>query len=278
MKDRSFFILLLLTAITLPAFAQQQPAPSAAPQQPVQYTERVCPDPLEPGASDFWRGSEPNLVNAISHTGYRKKDVQEELAPIKKCLDQLGAAATGQQQAVKDANAKVDQIMELASSKTSIADQHAIDAANSAQGAQLAATQTDNRISKAERMVASVGQYQPGSETEIRFRAGQTALSKNAKDALDQMAAPLKSQGNYVIEVQGYYPGRDPRLASAESRKMADSVARYLITAHQIPVHRIYVMGLGNAATGDESAGKRNNGAVVKVNLLKNELASAEQH
>jgi outer membrane protein OmpA-like peptidoglycan-associated protein len=277
MKDRSFFIL-LFAAITLPTFAQQQPAPAPVQQQHVQYADTVCNDPLEPGASDFWKGDEPNLVNAISHTGYRKKDVQEEIEPLKKCLDLLGAAATNQQQAIKDANGKVDQIMELASSKTKIADQHAADAASRAQAAQLAATQTDNRISNAEKMVASVGQYQPGSETEIRFRPGQTALSKNAKDALDQMAAPLKSQDKYVIEVQGYYPSRNQNTATVESRKMADSVARYLIAAHQIPVHRVYVMAMGNAATSGDTAAKHSDGAIVKVSLLKNELASAEQH
>src|SRR5207253_2481746 len=81
------------------------------------------------------------------------------------------------------------------------------------------------------------------NQTEIRFRPGQTVLSKNAKAALDDMATPLKNQRGYIIEVQGFSSGRGT-AAIQTSQKMADSVVRYLVLNHEIPVYRIYVVGM----------------------------------
>ena len=75
-------------------------------------------------------------------------------------------------------------------------------------------------------MVGSIDQYKSGAQTEIRFRPGQAVLSKQAKDALDEMAAPLKDQRSYIIEVPAFASGQG-QAAIANSRKIADSVVRY---------------------------------------------------
>ena len=95
-------------------------------------------------------------------------------------------------------------------------------------------------------------------------------LSKEAKDALDQMAAQLKNQRGYIVEVQGFSSGQG-RAAIANSRKMADSVVRYLVLNYEIPAYRIYVIGMGNAAAAAGVKGTR-----VEVNLLKNDLAKSQ--
>lgn len=120
-------------------------------------------------------------------------------------------------------------------------------------------------------MVGNLDQYKGTSQTEIRFRPGQTVLSKTAKDALDAMAGPLQGQHSYIIEVRGFAPGQG-QAAIASSQKMADSVVRYLVLTHQIPVYRIYAMSMGSApADGSE---KRVTSARVEVNVLKNDAVS----
>jgi hypothetical protein len=56
---------------------------------------------------------------------------------------------------------------------------------------------------------------------------------------------------------------------------MAESVVRYLVLNHDIPVYRIYLVGMGNAPvqadTGDGKA-KHTSGGRVEVSLLKNNL------
>jgi outer membrane protein OmpA-like peptidoglycan-associated protein len=99
-------------------------------------------------------------------------------------------------------------------------------------------------------------------------------LSKNAKDALDTMAEGVKGQRGYIIEVQGFSSGR-AQTAITNSQKMAESVVRYLVLNHEIPVYRIYLVGMGNAPapTTDETAkGKRVSGGRVEISLLKNDL------
>jgi outer membrane protein OmpA-like peptidoglycan-associated protein len=132
-------------------------------------------------------------------------------------------------------------------------------------------------------VVTNIDQYQPATQTEILFKSGQTVLSKNAKEALDEMATPLKSQRGYVVEVQGFSSGHG-QMAIANSQKMAESVVRYLVLNHDIPVYRIYLVGMGNAPTPATAAEgnakpKRINGGRVEVSLLKNnleQLASAD--
>ena len=69
---------------------------------------------------------------------------------------------------IKDMDTSAQQGVQLVSAKTNEADQHAIDAGNKAQTAQLTATQTTAHLSEAEQMVGNVDQYKAGAQTEIR--------------------------------------------------------------------------------------------------------------
>ena len=81
-------------------------------------------------------------------------------------------------------------------------------------------------------------------------------LSKQAKDALDEIATQLKNQHGYVIEVQGFSSGQGQTVI-ANSRKIADSVVRYLVFNHEVPAYRIYVIGMGNARVAKRTSGTR---------------------
>ncbi len=118
----------------------------------------------------------------------------------------------------------------------------------------------------------NLDQYQSANQVEIRFRPGAAVLSKNAKEALDQLAETMKDQKGYVVEVQGFTPGRGA-ASIQQSQHLADSVVRYLVITHQIPVYRIYELGLGNAkmqTASDDQTAKPAHGSRVEVTLLKN--------
>jgi hypothetical protein len=90
------------------------------------------------------------------------------------------------------------------------------------------------------------------------------------------MATPLKNQRGYVVEVQGFSSGHG-QVAISTSQKMAESVVRYLALNHDIPIYRIYLVGMGNApapvsASSGEAKPKRITGGRVEVSLLKNNL------
>src|SRR5258706_7873116 len=59
---------------------------------------------------------------------------------------------------------------------------------------------------------------------------------------------------------------------------MAQSVVRYLVVNHNIPVYRIYTVGMGNAQVQDENGNaKRVRGGRVEVSLLRNGVSELEQ-
>ncbi len=287
MNYRTLVTLLLSTLLALPARAQQPNSNSTAPAASADRTAPASQsvvttgrEPLRPTTSgDFWDGDEPNAVNLVSHPFARKSYVQRQIRPIRDRINELDALTASNSKMIKDVDGNAQQGIQLVSAKTNEADQHAIDAGNKAQTAQLAASQTTGHLSKAEQMVGNIGQYKAGAQTEIRFRPGQSVLSKKAKDALDEMAAPLKDQLSYIIEVRGFAPGRG-QAAIATSKQMANAVVRYLVLSHEIPGYRIYVVGMGNApvAAEDGTTAKHTSGGRVEINVLKNDLLSSAQH
>jgi outer membrane protein OmpA-like peptidoglycan-associated protein len=268
MKNRILTSLLISTTLALPALSQQAATPTPAP------ASQTALEPLPPQTpTDFWDGDEPNLVSLVTHPFASHKYVARMTRPIKDRLQELDELTTSNAAMTKDVDARAQHGIQMVSEKTSLADQHASDATSKAQMAQMAATQASTRVSTAEQLVGNLDQYRGTAQTEIRFRPGQSVLSKQAKDALDEMATPLKDQRSYIIEVRGFSSG-SVHAATAASQKMADSVVRYLVLNHQIPVYRIYVMSLGNTPV-EGTAAKHSNGGRVEISVMKNDLVSS---
>jgi len=183
-------------------------------------------------------------------------------------LDRLTAANNS---SIKDFDSRAQQGIQLASTRIKLADDHAADASNKAQQAYQSATALNMHLSTSEASVSHLDQFKATNQTEIRFRSGQTVLSKQAKDALDEMASQVKSQRSYIFEVQGFSSGRG-QTAIANSRKLADSVVRYLMLTHDIPSYRIFVLGMGNTPVDNRAGTTR-----VEVSLLKKEVEVAKQ-
>jgi outer membrane protein OmpA-like peptidoglycan-associated protein len=278
MRNQVFMALIFSAVLTLTVCAQQTTSNGSAPvatssSQSVSDRE---PIPAQT-AKDFWDGDDPNLVNLITHPFANKKYVLRHTQPIRDRLNELDQLTSENSSMIKDVDARTQKGLQLASEKTTLADQHATDAASKAQLAQTSATDASTHVSRVEQVVGNLDQYKGTSQTEIRFRSGQTVLSKSAKDALDEMAGALKDQRNYIIEVRGFSTGHG-QTAIASSRKMANSVERYLVLNHQIPVYRIYVMSMGNAAVAGEATGaKQVSGGRVEVSIMKNDLSSTQQ-
>jgi outer membrane protein OmpA-like peptidoglycan-associated protein len=272
MKNRTLIALLFFTLVAMPVLAQNNSQSTA----PADQTMTVAPatatgqPPLKREPHDFWDGDEPGLGWLILHPFASKSYVRRNLAPIQDRINELDQLTQSSNSTLKNADSRAQHGIQLASTKTNLADEHATDAANKAQLAHQAATVVNTNVAMVETNVGKIDQYNSASQAEIRFRPGQTVLSKRAKEALDQIAEPLKDQHGYVIEVQGYATG-SREAAMANSRKMADAVQRYLVLNHEIPAYRIYVLGLGNAPAANGARGSR-----VEVSVLKNDLEAAK--
>src|SRR5579864_5107160 len=253
MKNRVLLALIVALVFALPGFAQtgstsqDQPAASqstqAAPStQSAPATSSSTDQTSSTSSSQTVGATGKQPLQPETRQGFwgkinpfaRKKYVQRQTEPIRDRVNELDELTANNSKQIKDVDARAQQGIQLASAKANEADQHAIDAGNKAQTAQQTADQANTRLTSVEQVVGNIDQYKASTQTEIRFRPGQSVLSKKAKDALDDMATPLKDQHGYIVEVQGFSSGHG-QAAIATSQKMADSVVRYLVLNHEIP-------------------------------------------
>ena len=275
MQKRLVITLPLAALLAMPAFSQtNQPTPAQPAAQQMQSQSQAqqadTATPKEPLTLEQHEGFWGHL-NPFA----RKKYVRKQLTPVVGRVNELDELTASNTNMIKDVDKRSTEGIRMANERASQADSHALDATNRANQANQTATQATARLANVEKTVSNIDQYAKVQDTEIRFRSGQTALSTKAKAALDQMVDPLKSQRGYVVEVQGFAPGRG-QAAISSSQKMADSVVRYLVE-NDVPVYRIYTLGMGSAAPkAEDGSTTRVRTGKVEITLLRNDLSGLE--
>jgi outer membrane protein OmpA-like peptidoglycan-associated protein len=283
MKKSYILSLCLAAALAVPAVAQQNQSNTQDQQQPQSQsqsqTQAQPAQPADQSQGATATGKEP--LKYERHEGFwghmnpfaRKKYVNRQLDPVRGRVNELDELTAKNAKMIADVDSRATEGIRNAMSKANDADTHALDAGNRANQAQQTAQTAHTRISGVEQTVSKLDQYQPVTQAEIRFRPGQAALSQNAKGALDQIATSLKGQKGYIVEVEGFSPGRGT-TAVENSRSMAQMVVRYLVLNHNVPLYRIYTVGMGNAPLqAEDGKMKRARGGRVEISLLKNSLA-----
>ncbi len=206
----------------------------------------------------------------------RKKWVNRQVTPVKDRLNELDQLSAKDAQDIKDLDAKTTAGLQKANAATEMAENHATQAATTANQAQQLAQQSSSKTDQLNTTVNGLDQYQSANQVEIRFKNGQHALGKNARNALDQVATQIQGQHGYLIDVQGYSSLRGQAGINASSR-MAAAVTRYLVEAHQVPIYRVRQISLGNSPieTQDQKSSTHYHGSIVEVNVMHNSLSAS---
>jgi outer membrane protein OmpA-like peptidoglycan-associated protein len=264
-------VLLLGSALGISAFAQTStPAAtttdsattssSSGAMNPDDKTTYATGKPLTDQSKEgFWGHMNPFA---------RKKWVNRQTAPIKGQVNELDQLQSKNANDIKDVDSRSQAGIKNAMNTANTADQHAQDAANRADSAQTLASSASTRTDSLGNTVGNLDQYQTVSSTAVKFASGRTSLGPTGKSDLDSLATALAGEKGYIIEVQGYSRG-----GVQTSQAMADSVVRYLVTEHQVPVYRIYKTGLGRD-TAKPADGEQAIVNGVRVTLLHNSLAT----
>lgn len=284
MKRIYLLSLPLALALAIPVVAQDSSSGSNA-QQPQASQTQPTPPSQQAQTSDQQAATGKEPLKYEKHEGFwghlnpfaRKKYVQRQLDPVRGRVNELDELTAKNTKMIADVDTRATEGIRQAMSKANDADTHAVDAGNRANTAQQTAQQATNRVGNVEQAVGKIDQYQPVTQAEIHFRPGQAVLSKKAKDALDDMANSLKNQRGYIVEVQGFSSGHG-NAAIENSRQMAQTVVRYLVLNHDVPVYRIYTVGMGNAPIQAEGKTVHTRGGRVEISMLKNgvgDLASS---
>ena len=200
----------------------------------------------------------------------RKKWVHRQIDPIKDRTNELDQLQAKNANDIRDVDGRATAGINRAMTAAQTADAHAADAANAANRANSAAVAADGKTTALNGTVSNLDQYSKVTSTDMPFLKGRTTLTVKQKADLDEVAESLANQKGYIVEVQGY-----SRAGMASSQTMADAVVRYLVTAHQVPVYRIYRTGLGKVTqTATSETGEKPLINGVRVTVLHNSLAS----
>lgn len=220
------------------------------------------------------------LVNGCA----TKKYVRNTVAPVQAKANQVGEQTTQNAQAIEETRGQLKQVDERAQDGISAAEeraatadqhaltagQHAINAMSRADEAQQSADRTTRDLDNLRQVVANIADYKQQSSATVLFKFNQSTLTPDAKRQLDKLVAEAKSDRRFFISIEGF----TDRVGSRQyneilSQKRADSVVRYLVTQHDIPINRIHMIGLGEdkpVANGRTSAARaRNRRVEVKV-------------
>jgi outer membrane protein OmpA-like peptidoglycan-associated protein len=167
------------------------------------------------------------------------------------------------------------------------AENKATEAMNKANEASSAAADARSRADKASTDLASLRgvvnnleDYKLAAETTVQFAFNKDKLTPDAKDALDKLAANKGNLKRFVIAVEGYTDKTGTAdYNAALSQRRANSVVNYLVTKHDIPLYRIYTVGLGSEKPADEGktreARSKNRRVEVKIFSADQTMASA---
>lgn len=264
-------VLVLSSVFSVSAVAQTPSSTSATDQSTTSSnttTKSAADDsstyatgkPLEQQSKEgFW-----GHINPLA----RKKWVKRQVEPIRDRTNELDQLQSKNRTDIHDVDSRAQSGISKAMTAAGTADQHAADAATRAGAANTLAGNASSKTDTLRGTVSNLDQYQTVSSTAVPFVAGHTTLGKTAKVSLDDVASKLASEKGYIVEVEGF-----SRSGVQASQAMADSVVRYLVTEHQVPVFRIYKSGLGKqTATVTEGEKPLTNG--VRVTLLHNSLAT----
>lgn len=257
----------LVGAMAFPAYAQQDDA--SASQSTAQTTSTTTDNsqyatgkPLEMQSKEgFWGHMNPFA---------RKKWVKRQINPVKDRVNELDEVQAKNSNDIKDADARAQAGIRRASDAAAAADEKATQAGTRADAANGLATTASTRTQALHGTVSNLDQYEAVTAKSMPFAAGRTTLTTKQKKELDEVADQLANEKGYIVEVQGYSRG-----GVHSSQAMADSVVRYLVTEHDVPIYRIYRTGMGRTKyAGEEGERPLTNG--VRVAVLHNSLANMD--
>ena len=149
---------------------------------------------------------------------------------------------------------------------------------NAARGGAKAAQETADAalvgVNATNERISALDDYVPQQSVSILFRRGSAVLSKDAKAQLDQVAQQALQARGYVLEVSGFASAEGgTELNRRLSQERADTVIRYLVENHNLPLRRIitpYGYGESQPIADNKTREGRAENRRVEVKILVN--------
>ncbi|HKS72144.1 MAG TPA: OmpA family protein [Terriglobales bacterium] len=202
-----------------------------------------------------------------------KNYVKQQTTPLINKTNELDDITAKNTKDIKDVDARAQAGIQEVQAKAAEVDQKAQAAGQTAAAAQTSADNAVHRVDTLQSAVANLDNYRVVTETAVHFGFNKDNLTKQAKEALDQLATDVPNTKGYIITVEGGTDSVGPADYNYDlSQRRADSVIQYLAAQHNIPGYKIYLVGLGKDKPVDSnktSEGRAKNRR-VDVRLMTN--------
>jgi outer membrane protein OmpA-like peptidoglycan-associated protein len=212
--------------------------------------------------------------SACASKGFVKNSVSQ----VSTKVDSLSQSLEETQERTKKNEAKITEVdkkadaaqTEALNARTAAttADGKAVTADNKAAAASQSAQMAADKASQVEKASKRLTYEVVLSDSEGNFKFNAVDLPASAKAKIDELVTKLKSDPNGAyFEIEGYTDNVGPKEVNDKiALQRAEAVKRYLYEQHQIPLHRMNVIGYGPekpAASNETKEGRAQNRRVV---------------
>jgi OmpA-OmpF porin, OOP family len=202
-----------------------------------------------------------------------KNYVRQQTTPLINKTNELDDLTAKNSKDIKDVDQRAQAGIQNVQAQAAAADQKALAAGSEADKAQLSANSATQRVDMLTNTVVNLDNYRPVVETAVHFGFNKDNLTKEAKEAIDQLAASVATTKGYIITVEG----ATDSVGSADynydlSQRRANAVIQYLAAEKSVPAYKIYLIGLGKDKPVDsnKTADGRAKNRRVDIRLMTN--------
>src|SRR5437588_1241286 len=218
-------------------------------------------------------------TSMVASVGCASKNyVRNQTPPLINKTNELDDLTAKNTRDIKDVDQRAQAAIQAVNTKTAEVEQKTQTAAQNATQAQQVADAANSRVGVLTNTVANLDNYHPVAETSVKFGFNRDNLTKKAQEALDQLGASIASTKGYIIALEGGTDSVGPADYNYDlSQRRANSVIQYLASKHNVPAHKIYVIGLGKdkpVESNKTSTGRADNRR-VDVPLMTNTVGES---
>jgi outer membrane protein OmpA-like peptidoglycan-associated protein len=207
-----------------------------------------------------------------------KNYVRQQTTPLINKTNELDDMTAKNSKDIKDVDQRAQAGIQAVQAKAAEVDQKAMAAGSDADKAQLSANSATQRVDALTQTVINLDNYHPVVETAVHFGFNKDNLTKDAKEAIDQLAASVATTKGYIITVEG----ATDSVGSADynydlSERRANAVIQYLASEKAVPAYKIYLIGLGKdkPVESNKTRDGRAKNRRVDIRLMTNTDAGA---
>ena len=202
-----------------------------------------------------------------------KNYVRQQTTPLINKTNELDDLTAKNSKDVKDVDQRAQSGIQAVQARAVEVDQKALAAGSEAEKAQLSANTATQRVDVLTNAVVNLDNYRPVVETAVHFGFNKDNLTKDAREAIDQLAASVATTKGYIITVEG----ATDSVGGAEynydlSQRRANAVIQYLAAEKNVPGYKIYLIGLGKdkPVETNKTADGRAKNRRVEIRLMTN--------